>query len=319
MEKKAILVGVDGSTESDRAIEWALNRAQELGSSATLLTVIDEAVANKAGVEVSALEDSVVENLAQKVVAFCEKFPEVQINTEVKVGKVDKVFAEVGRDYSLLVLGKAENGANYFFGRTPSLRISANSDVPCVVVPAGFDDKAREFGGGIVVGVGAEVEVSGPAIVFAAEEALSRGATLHLVSAWGLPSWLEKSAGVLGGGTSAAGQERERELSAIAKRLIERYPGLKVERHCIEGASTAHALESISKEAAMLVLGTNSRSLLGRALYGSPTYETLLKPKLPVVVVPPRYGARKGVYEVGEFTREIENDYVVSVGDLSLA
>ena len=48
----SILVGIDGSDRGRRALDWAVRFARVVGYDVHMLAVIDEAIANKAGVSV---------------------------------------------------------------------------------------------------------------------------------------------------------------------------------------------------------------------------------------------------------------------------
>lgn len=309
MSHAGIAVGLDGSPECEHAVAWAAMRAQLLGCPLTLLTVVDSAVLGKCGVDAEDFLNSIQDSQNETKSELELKYPQLRVLTQIKVGKFVKTLIEAGSAYDLLVLGKAENSLESILGGSPAVRFSSVSNTPCAVIPKDWEEALSNPDMSIVVGVGPDVDVSGAAIMFAAQEAYDMGAELRLVSSWGLPEWLEKSAGVLGGGASAAGSERQQELNYIASKLLRLFPNLKISCHCVEGTSTKSALAGISKDSLMLVLGTNGRSMAGRALFGSATYETLLHPGVPVVVVPPRYGDRVGSYHAGDFVCDYE-DYI---------
>lgn len=319
MTQLGIAVGIDGSSECQDALAWAANRAQLLSCPLTLLTIVDSAVLGKCGVESDDYLEALDSGLAEKKCELELKYPELNINTQVKVGKLAKAFTEAGSQFDLLVLGKANNTLESLLTGSPAVRFSSSSDTPCVVVPKHWVERSHSTDASIVVGVGPDVDVSGAAIMFAAQEAQDTHSELRLVSSWGLPGWLEKSAGVLGGGSSAAGQERQQELNYVADKLLQHFPKLKITCHCVEGASTKSALAEISKDSLMLVLGTNGRSMAGRALFGSATYETLLNPDVPVAIVPPRYGERMDTYHAGDFVCDYGIDATIDNVGSSLA
>ena len=51
----SILVGIDGSDRGRRALDWAVRFARVVGYDVHMLAVIDEAIANKAGVSVETI------------------------------------------------------------------------------------------------------------------------------------------------------------------------------------------------------------------------------------------------------------------------
>ena len=97
------------------------------------------------------------------------------------------------------------------------LRVSVSTSVPTVVVPADWD--AQQQGTGIVVGVGPDEAVSARAIDFAARVAVATQQPLELISAWGVPAWLERTAESMGGGLAPVGEQRQIELDCQLGRL----------------------------------------------------------------------------------------------------
>lgn len=139
--------------------------------------------------------------------------------------------------------------------------------------------------GKIIVGVGAD-EVSDKAIEFGAQHALAMGADLELVSVWGLPAFLSKPAAVMGGELVEVGKQFEALLDERVAKLKAEYPELNVSAKAIEAGSPAKGLIEYASDADLLVLGTHSRSAVGRAVFGSFTYNVLFNLTIPTVVVP---------------------------------
>ena len=97
---------------------------------------------------------------------------------------------------------------------------------------------------------------------------------------------LTRPAEVLGGGLAPVGEQFQRDLDRRVATLAEANPGLSVAGHAVEGSSPASTLVKYSAGHRLLVLGTHSRSALGRTLFGSVTHGVLLDLKVPTVVVP---------------------------------
>lgn len=139
--------------------------------------------------------------------------------------------------------------------------------------------------GRIVVGVGAD-EVSDKAIEFAAKQALATDSNLELVSVWGLPAFLSKPAAAMGGEMFEVGNQFQALLDQRVAKLNQEYPELNIVAKAIEAPSPAKGLIDYAADADLLVLGTHSRSAVGRAVFGSFTYNVLFNLSIPTVVVP---------------------------------
>ena len=279
-----ILVGIDGSERGARALEWAARRAEREGDELTLLAVADPAVARESGVEASALADACQRALGEALALLNERYPGVRAATSLVEGKIVEGIIGAAASHDMVVLG-SHHGATVgeAVGGAKGLRVSVSTVAPTVVVPSDWDPASA--GEGVVVGVGPD-KVSERAVAFGVREALAAGQPLELVSAWGLPPVLTRPAEVLGGGLAPVGEQFQRDLDARAERLSAENPGLSVSGRAVEGSSPARTLVECSAGRSLLVLGTHSRSTLGRALFGSVTHGVLLDLKVPAVVVP---------------------------------
>ncbi len=281
----SILVGIDGSERGRRALDWAVRRARRDNASITMLAVVDQAIANKAGVDVETVCATVRRALAAKRAAAASEYPGISITAQVLVGDIVDALVDAADEHDMIVLGSHHGHTiGETIGGAKGLRVSVSTKVPTVIVPADWD--AANHGKGIVVGVGPDERVSAGAIEFGAKEALIRNQKLELVSAWGIPAWLERSAQAMGGGLGPVGEQRQRELDAQVARLQSEHPNLQVEGRSLEGASPSRVLVETSRNSNLLVMGTNSRNALGRTLFGSVTHSVLLNLTIPTVIVP---------------------------------
>ena len=270
----SILVGIDGSDRGRRALDWAVRFARVVGYDVHMLAVIDEAIANKAGVSVETITETAAAALEKKRQAALESYPDMRIQADVSVGDIVGVLADSAAMHDLIVLGSHHGHTiGETIGGAKGLRVSVSTSVPTVVVPADWD--AQQQGSGIVVGVGPDEAVSARAIDFAARAAVACELPLELISAWGVPAWLERTAQTMGGGLAPVGEQRQIELDHQLGRLAFEYPALQVTGRTVEDSSPSRALVEASREASMLVMGTNSRNALGRTLFGSVTHSVL--------------------------------------------
>ena len=164
------------------------------------------------------------------------------------------------------------------------LRVSVSASVPTVVVPADWDpyNEAK----GIVVGVGPQDEVSDKAVDLGVHLAKVLEEPLELISSWGIPTLLSRSAEFMGGGLAPVGESFQRNLDARVAAIRAAEPALDVEGYSIEAPSPTEALMQRSKDCRVLLLGTHARSAVSRALFGSTTCGVLAHLQVPTAVVP---------------------------------
>ncbi|MGM1063053.1 universal stress protein [Saccharothrix sp. Mg75] len=137
----------------------------------------------------------------------------------------------------------------------------------------------------IVVGIDGS-PVSEHALRWAADEALQRGAPLHVVHAYAyepLADW-----------TMVAEQEARARSEALVEAAVRvaaegRSEFPEVVRHCVRGPAAA-ALEALSLGAAMLVVAAHGGSRFRQALLGSTTAHCVRHATVPVVVLPAATG-----------------------------
>ncbi len=280
-----ILVGIDGSKRGERALAWALYEAPTTPDpSVTLLTVVSEEYAKSAGVDEATVEQNAEGFLAELKRKVAAQHPAIACETRVEKGEIVSVLADVATDYDLVVLG-THHGSK--IGETISgakgLRVSISTTVPTVVVPVTWSE--GEVGAGIVVGV-AQDDSSDSAIEYGAQLALAKGAQLNLVSAYGVPPFLSRPAEVMGGGMHAVGEGFQTRLEKIVELLREQHEGLVVSGVTIEGASPTQVLNEYADGCEVLILGTHSRSALGRAIFGSVSHSVLMNLTVPTIIVP---------------------------------
>lgn len=282
----SIVVGIDGTERGQRALEWAARSAEREGAGLTLLAIIDESAVQAYGTPAEDLCSSIEQMLEAERARMIERHPGLEASTAIVTGKIVECLADAAQKHDMIVMG-SHHGASVgeTIGGAKGLRVSISTDVPTVVVPSDWDPDAERTG--IVVGIGPD-DSSDDAVQFGARVALLLDEPLRLVSAWGLPPMLSRSAEAMGGGLRPVGAQFQRNLDALVERLKEQHPSLQVTGEAIEGSAPSRVLVDCSKECRTLVLGTHSRKALGRAVFGSVTHSVLLNLQTPTVVVPKR-------------------------------
>lgn len=279
-----ILVGIDGTERGERALEWAARYGAREGAALTLIAVVDPAAARAYGIDKQtgdAAIEGVLQEAKDKVLA---KYPDTEVDTVISVGKVVDCLVDAAESHDMVVMG-SHHGASVgeTVGGAKGLRVSVSVDVPTVVIPCDWEQDSSNHR--IVVGVGPD-ESSLNAIRFAVREAVTDGEQLDLVSGWGLPAILTKPAEAMGGGLDPVGEQYQRNLEQLAAELKAENEELDVVAHAVEGSSPTHAILNYARDSKLLVLGTHSRSTLGRTLFGSVTHSVLLNLCVPTVIVP---------------------------------
>lgn len=279
-----ILVGVDGSRRGVRATLWATRRAQETGARLTLLTVVDPSAVRGSGVSEEAARAAAENALRAAKAVVHEHAPQLAVDTVVTRGKVVEALIDASSDCDMVVLG-SHHGATVSesFGGAKGLRVSVSVDVPTAVIPSDWEVDTTKTG--VLVGVGPD-RPDGEAVRFGVEEALRTHQQLELVSVWGVSPLLERPARAMGGGLEPVGDSFQKRLDQLAEQLRETNDALDVTARAVEAASPARGLLACSTGFGTLVLGTHSRTTLGRMLFGSVTHGVLLNLNIPTIVVP---------------------------------
>lgn len=281
---KKILVGIDGSSRGEKALEWAARDVQGQDALITLLCVGDSEFAKEAGVAPEQMEVSingVLEEAKKKILA---SYPDLKVETLAKTGAVIDTIVNEANQHDAVVLGTHHGSTvSETITGAKGLRVSISTTVPTIVVPSDWEPKDATRG--IMVAVAAD-DSSDSAIVWAANHAVARNLSIDLVSAWGLPSYLTRPAEAMGGGIDPVGEQFQRRLNALVDHLHGQYPSLEVSGESIEGPTPSTTLVEYSKKFDYLVMGTHSRSALGRMVFGSVTHSVLMNIAVPTVIVP---------------------------------
>lgn len=285
-EISKVLVGFDGSTDAQRALEWGIAEAAE--RNAALHVVVSQ------GPRLSSYPRPIDEVVAARTRKWVEQaqdtLREAGLPTDL-VEIADGPPAEVlvnGSDAStLVVLGSQGYGriSGPYLGSV-SQHVTRYAAGPVVVVrPAANPGSTR-----IVVGVDGSGG-SEDALEFAFERASRTGAALFV-----LYGWRSQAALAMGmGGTVPFGATvpvdvaeetagAELLLAETVAGLAEKYPDVEVYREAIP-VPAARALADASQNAAMVVVGSRGRGAWAGLLLGSVSQAVLHHAECPVAIV----------------------------------
>ncbi|WP_460072841.1 universal stress protein [Streptomyces sp. YKOK-I1] len=274
MTSRHIVVGVDGSLTSVRALDRAAAEAVRRGSALRVLYAVPD-------------RDEAAPVLGYAVSRAHARHPDLPVESVAAEGGAVRALTRESADADLIVVGTRGLGAltGPAFGSV-SLRLAALAQGPLLVVRG---DHAADDGRDVLLGLADDTDEQ--AATYAFQEAERRGARLRVVHCPGrrhiTPEFPSPVPARSPGRERPAMEARAEEAvprHALA-RLQDRHPDVTVETLTVRGAPAVE-LPAATKEAAVVVIGAHRRtSALGRRL--GPVAHTLVRrAHCPVVVVP---------------------------------
>lgn len=297
---KAILVGVDGSDASYKAVWWAANYVHHAGL--TLHIVCAYSLPSYAAVSfdvtyTSMGDDKAAHNDAQTILAKAKAIADeqgVQATTLIVTGDTASVFIELSHNYNLIVIGNRGKGglAERMLGTTSS-SLPAAAYCPVVVIPYTDDSgKIMHLNNTIKrVVVGADESKWGiKALDTAAEFANQWGATLTVLSA------VPDLSSISPAGVNSIDEEEQNtvmesyldDLKVRMRPLHQKYPDLDIKESVVEG-SAIEALTQASMTNDVVVVGSRGRGGFTGLIFGSVSQGLIQHAVGPVYVVPRKY------------------------------
>ncbi|MFE9773724.1 universal stress protein [Streptomyces sp. NPDC005931] len=286
-----VTAGVDGSTESLAAAEWAAREAVRRGWELRLLHVgpwhprEDDAGTARAAAR---------QRSARRILRRCEEHvragcPGVRVYGEQAEGPATAALATAAGDGGLLALGSRGLGRlSALVAGSVALGVVACATGPVVLVRSGTGGTATPAGSGNAdVVVGADVtESCDDVLAFAFEAARVRRARLRVVHAWRAPGPLTLGPGELGLADGAAQRaEWLGYLSAVLRAWRDTCPEVEVLETVVTD-DPADALPQAASGAGLLVVGHRITERPGVARTGPVTHAAIRQADCPVAVVP---------------------------------
>ncbi|MFE1231155.1 universal stress protein [Streptomyces sp. NPDC059442] len=301
-EESSVVVGVDGSEHSLRALGWALSAARGIGAPLLVAHVRSDAL-QLGSARIASLGGTpeIPDTVADGVRSWVERHgAQVSVRYLSLDGTVTDALLPLCRDARLLVIGSRGHGgfATLLLGST-SRALAASAACPVVVVPHEARTVSLESGAGagrVLLGLHTE-ETADDVIDFAFRAAAQRGVALEAVTAFRLPA----SPAMLVGPPAPALQmppqmamseatelvaETERRQAERLRPGAERYPDVEVVAD-VAPADAAGRLVEASRTAGLVVVGRHRhRPRMESLLMGSVTHAVLHHAHCPVAVVP---------------------------------
>jgi nucleotide-binding universal stress UspA family protein len=292
MSIQPVIAAVDGSDDSLRALEWAVEAAQL--REAPLRVIHVRQYAAWAPAEVLAA-DTGHDPVLDDVRAWMERRGETpETKYTGLVGLPSAVLPQQSATAQLLVLGsRGRGGFKSLLLGSSGLAAARDAECPVVVVPRPGREAAAEApiaaGPRVVVGLNVDSpdEVT---LAFAFAEAALRGAALQVVAAypWPVQTWATPVEFVQPVVDEEAIVAETRTLAeGFLTTHRDRHPDVTVDLRTAAG-DAAGALVTASSGADLIVVGRHRRRLRAPArMMGSVTQAVLLHAAAPIAVIPP--------------------------------
>lgn len=303
MDTQPVIAAVDGSDDSLRALEWALDAARRREAPLRIVHVRQYAPWAQPEVLAAGPPDPDADPVLDRVRAHLAQRSGLPAVEYVALeGAPGALLPEAGGTARLLVLGSRGRGgfASLLLGSN-SLAAARDAECPVVVVPRpGRGDGDGGGDGGeegtpagtdrpVVAGLNADSPEEAT-LAFAFAEAALSGARLRILAAypWPLQTWM------LPGEMPPPEVDQdavEHETRLLADGFLaphrERHPEVAAGVDVLPGDAAGHLVEA-SRDAGLVVVGRHRRRLLAPArMMGSVTQAVLLHAVSPVAVIPP--------------------------------
>src|SRR4051794_257083 len=273
---QGILVGYDGSSDSDVAVRWAADTAEQTGTPLRVTVVEDISLTDGGGMWTASYWEGVEVQARAALVALGVAEPDVRRQR----GRPVPVLLDQASDADLLVVGSRGHG------RVGEMLLGSVSQhlaghAPCPVAVVRVAD--RPWAARIVVGMdgsGAAVR----ALEYACRRATATGEKVVAVRGWRGGNVPVDKRGNVPVSLSADLLERERELSSWTSPVRASYPEVAIHEEVITVAA-ARAVVDASADASVVVVGSRGRNAVTGLLLGSTSHEVLHRAHCSVVVV----------------------------------
>jgi len=287
---RAILVGVDGSSASTVAVEWAARDAVIRNVPLTLVNVLDPPMATTVrGFPMPMPPEytqwqhdegrKVLNDTLKTVEDRTRQIGPLDISSELMIGPPVPTLVELSKDAAMVVVGSHGRGAlaRRLFGSV-STGLVHHAHCPVAVIPDQDPLMPHPSQAPILVGIDGS-RASESAIAIAFDEASWRGVELIALHAWSdtamyefrVPDW------------SQVHSDAEELLAERLAGWEERYPDVNVCR-VVECDQPARQLLEQSKSAQLVVVGSHGRGGFTGMLLGSVSTAVVHAARTPVIV-----------------------------------
>ncbi|QRX90228.1 universal stress protein [Streptomyces noursei] len=281
----AVLVGLDGTGNSEPAVRWGAEEAAVRNLPLHLLhSWTSQPWSVSSGAEDAELRRYGTEVLRRAEATAKELHPGIPVKAEQVDEEAADALAERGREAALLVLGSRghDSIAGFLMGSV-SLRVLGRAECPVITVRE--EESSVGPGPEIVVGVTSEGVAAGDAVLgYAFTTAAAHGACLHVVRARTPSSALRTVTARPQDGAEGTASEQEL-LSAGLAPWREKFPDVQVIEEVVSGRAVPALLGACSR-AGLLIIGRRTQRM--PMPLGPSVLAVLHHSHCPVAVVPRR-------------------------------
>jgi nucleotide-binding universal stress UspA family protein len=274
--KREIVVGIDGSTESQHAMEWAFAEARRSGHPVQLVYAATDA---KFG---ATLNDDVLHDLlaeqGDRVVEEAKELVPADLSETSQVEWIydapSKFLVNASDQAHLVVVGTHGRGlVGAAIQGSVSRHVTRHAKCPVVVV------RPAEGKGRVIAGL--DLDAPEPLLPTAFQQAATRGLPLTVVRAWFAPA----TGGFPTEGLNPVDIERmeRRAAEQVVAEWSGRYPNVAVDLRLVRG-DARHVLVDVSKDAELLVVGPHGRGWFFGLTLGSTSAAVAEHAHSPVMV-----------------------------------
>lgn len=258
--RRRILVGVDGSDDSLKAVKYAVREALADGSDLWLVYATDPVVIVNGYVWAVAATDDDLHRAGQavlervKALVAADGLPAERMVAEVVTGAPGEVLIRLSEQAALLVMGRRSIGGleRMFVGST-SVQVAGRAACPVIVVSHSGQHEPGDAHGVVAVAIGAWPPHTA-ALQWAASEAARRHCSMQVVH-------VVPTEGVV---PTSAFKATAAAIEAHLQPLREQYPDTSIEVAVRTGVPIDE-LVAASRTADLLVLGVHPARLSGLA------------------------------------------------------
>ncbi len=286
--KYGIIVGVDGSAESDAALSWAAREASMRGEQVTLMHVVQPVIVSwpvsPDQATVAQWQDDnarhVIDHARKAFSSAVDQPGPPDIRTEVLYSHPVDALVDASKEARMIVVGSHGTGA---LGRllmgSVSRGVVEHAHCPVAVIHAEESSAPVDPKAPVLLGVDGS-PASEAATAWAFDEASRRGVALVALHAWSDVAVFP----ILGMDWRTYQGEAEELLAERLAGWQERYPDVHISRRLVCDTPARWLIEE-SQNAQLVVLGSHGRGRLGNMRLGAVSAAVAQSAKVPVIVV----------------------------------
>lgn len=287
VEQHPLVVGVDGSRDSLRALDWALDEAVRRGGALRIVHASSwewyEGHEPSMGINRDSVQANAERIAAQAVEHASRRTVAAKVTGQVLPEDPAAALIRESRRASAVVVGTRGRGglAGLLLGSV-SLSVAAHAAAPVIVVRGGEENLLGRFGQ-VAVGVDPS-DGATAALDFAFRAAELRGAALRVVHAWRCPAH-EVPEYPRGDDAVESHSRRAEQQVAEALRAARVRPASSVHREIVEGSARTALLEAAARSDLLVVGARRRKGHVGMQL-GPVNHAVLHHSASPVAIVP---------------------------------